>query len=406
MTAKAADTGFSPATVGDMFMLTQDHLDQAVDRGVIDAQQRNQLVALATGSAASGNRSEPSASIDENMRLIGGGNDVFVTIGIVMLGAGLFAALATFLGVGSPAVYAAMAVFVWAAAEFVTRQRRMRLASTVLGVGFLYCIQVLTTHFVTDRFNLAAPDNPLQLAAMRLQLGMAGTILLAGIAFAAVVYFWRFRVPIMAGAIALCLTALAFLHASLFLYDGVVAGRIATPVLSDLPGLLRNALYVPLICGLIVFAVGVMFDLRDRERLTIWSDCAFWLHVISAPLLVHPLFIMSTGQDVVFGEIEPGTGAMVILALLIAVFVYLALAIDRRSLLIPTLAYFGSLGIYYLIDSAANQTGIPPFALILVVVGALVMMFGAGWQRIRNLIIRPSLPTWAIDKLPPIKVLN
>jgi hypothetical protein len=42
-----------------------------------------------------------------------------------------------------------------------------------------------------------------------------------------------------------------------------------------------------------------------------------------------------------------------------------ALAIDRRSLLAPTLAYFGSLGIYYLINGAANTTGIPPFALIL-----------------------------------------
>ena len=382
-------------------MLTRDQLDEAVNRGIIDAGQRERLIALSNGAPI---ETAPSASIDENMRLIGGGNDVFVTIGVVMLSAGLFAALITTMGAQMTAVFAIMAVFLWAVAEFVTRQRRMRLASTVLGLGFLYAVQALLTAFVADRFNLNIPDNPLQLAAMRPDLGLAGTILLGGTALAALIYFWRFRVPIMAGAIALCLTALAFFYVSLFLYDGVTEGRLYMPALEDLPELLRNALYMPLICGLVIFGIGVAFDLRDRERVTIWSDCAFWLHVISAPLLVHPLFIMSTGQDVVFGEIEPGTSAMVMLAVLITVFVYVALAIDRRSLLIPTLAYFGSLGIYYLVNSAANQTGIPPFALILLVVGALIMVFGAGWQRIRNLIIRPTLPVSVLERLPPIRV--
>ena len=82
----------------------------------------------------------------------------------------------------------------------------------------------------------------------------------------------------------------------------------------------------------------------------------------------------------------------------------MALAIDRRSLLVPTLAYFGSLGIYYLVNSAANTTGIPPFALILLAVGALVILFGAGWQRIRRLIVGPTLPTSVLNKLPPFKV--
>ncbi len=121
-------------------------------------------------------------------------------------------------------------------------------------------------------------------------------------------------------------------------------------------------------------------------------------------MLVHPLFIMATGQDVVFGHIEPGAGATVMLTLLIVGFVYIALAIDRRSLLVPTLAYFGTLGIYYLVNSAANSTGIPPFALILLVVGALVILFGAGWQRIRRLIVGSSLPTSVLDRLPPFRV--
>ncbi len=91
------------------------------------------------------------------------------------------------------------------------------------------------------------------------------------------------------------------------------------------------------------------------------------------------------------------------LALLIAGFVYIALAIDRRSLLVPTFAYFGSLGVYYLFDNAANTTGIPPFALILLMIGALVIMFGAGWQRIRALVVGTTLPASVLAKLPPIE---
>lgn len=120
-------------------------------------------------------------------------------------------------------------------------------------------------------------------------------------------------------------------------------------------------------------------------------------------MLVHPLFIMATGQDVVFGRIEPDANATIMLAILIGGFVYVALAIDRRSLLVPTLAYFGSLGIYYMVNSAANTTGVPPFALILLVVGALIIVFGAGWQRIRRMIVGTTLPRLVLDRLPPIK---
>jgi hypothetical protein len=199
--------------------------------------------------------------------------------------------------------------------------------------------------------------------ALRQTASRAGYLFLGGIIAAAALYFWRFKVPVLAGVIAVALTLLAFLQTAIFLYDGVTTGAVAPPRLEDMPQLLRAALYMPLVCGLIVFATGVLFDIRDRDRQTVWSDCAFWLHVVSAPMLVHPLFILATGQDVAFGHIEPDANATVMLALLIAAFVLVALAIDRRSLLVPTLAYFGSLGIYYLVNSASNSTGIPPFAL-------------------------------------------
>ena len=203
----------------------------------------------------------------------------------------------------------------------------------------------------------------------------------------------------LAAVAAIAATGLAFLAAILVYYDQVASGGIAAP--DQLAEVLSSALVVPLICGVLIFAIAVGLDLHDRERQTVWSDCAFWLHVVSAPLLVHPLFVLATGQQET--GIEPAAGAGILLGLMMVLFVLVALAIDRRSLLAPTLAYFGSIGIYYLISGAANTTGIPPFALVLVSIGAIVILFGAGWQRIRGLIIRPLLPTSILDRLPPIK---
>ncbi len=372
--------------------------DQALAlRSMMDEERHHETVADVYDSAvyASGE--------DEPVRLIGGGNDVFVTIGVLLLMAGLYFALTSYLHSTGMIVYAAFAVFTWAVAEIITRQKRMKLASSVLAVIFIFCAGWLLVWFLMENYQLKPPENILQLMAMRNQVSAWGLAFFGGIIAIAALYFWRFKVPLLAGIVALCLTGLFFLFAALYLYDGVISQNIRISSFEQLMAMISNALYMPLVCGLVIFGVAVALDIKDRERVTIWSDCAFWLHVISAPLLVHPLFILATGQEVVFGRIEPDTIATILLFVLIGGFFYVALAIDRRSLLIPTLAYFGSLGIYYLVSSTANTTGIPPFALILLAIGSMIIIFGAGWQHIRKIIIRPTLPGFVLNKLPLIK---
>lgn len=392
-------------------MISSGTLDAAVAAGVISPDQRNRLQAMeAEGMRPVATERSPAATDseggedEENLRLIGGGNDLFVTVGTVLLTAGFSFVLNTLLHGELLWISGALVVFAWAVAEIVTRQHRMKLSSTVLALLFTAATATLLGLVVDDRYKIRMPESIWQLLALRGQVSAAGYTLIGGVILAALLYFWRFRVPILAGVVAIAATLLAFLQTALLLYDSVASGAVTPPKLEDMPELLRAALYMPLVCGLIVFGTAVALDLYDRHRRKIWSDCAFWLHVVSAPMLVHPLFIMATGQDVVFGHIEPGAGATVMLTLLIVGFVYIALAIDRRSLLVPTLAYFGTLGIYYLVNSAANSTGIPPFALILLVVGALVILFGAGWQRIRRLIVGSTLPTSVLDRLPPFRV--
>lgn len=387
-------------------MISTETLDSAVATGVITGEQRDRLRVMeaeARGVTASLASDVDAGEDEENLRLIGGGNDLFVTVGTVLLTAGFYFVLNTLMEGQTRWIAGMLAVFAWGVAEIVTRQHRMKLSSTVLALVFTAAVIVLLGLLIDDRYQIRMPETIWQVLALRGPVSEAGYLFLGGTIAAALAYFWRFRVPILAGIVAIAATLLAFLQTALFLYDGVTSGTVAPPSLEQMPELLRAALYMPLVCGLVVFGVGVALDLYDRERRKIWSDCAFWLHVVSAPMLVHPLFIMATGQALAFGRIEPGADATVMLAVLIVGFVYVALAIDRRSLLVPTLAYFGSLGIYYLVNSAANTTGIPPFALILVVVGSLIILFGAGWQRIRRLIVKPTLPTSVLDRLPPFK---
>ncbi|MCZ0732936.1 hypothetical protein [Phreatobacter sp. AB_2022a] len=382
-------------------MISRETLDSAVAQGVITAQQRDQLDALERRSFPGA--ADDAGSAEENLRLIGGGNDLFVTVGSVLLTVGFYFVLTTLLPDRRAWIAALVAAFSWALAEVVTRQHRMKLSSTVLSLFFVLSFGVALGLEILARHPIQKPESIWQLLALRQQVSSAGYLFLGGVMVAVALYFWRFKVPILAGIFAIAATLLAFLQTALLLYDGVTTGAVALPRLADVPELVRAALYMPLVCGLIVFGTAVALDISDRERRKVWSDCAFWLHVVSAPMLVHPLFIMATGQDVVMGRIQPDANATVMLAVLIVAFVYVALAIDRRSLLVPTLAYFGSLGIYTLIHSTASSTGVPPFALILLVVGALIVTFGAGWQHIRRLIIRPTLPQAVLDRLPPIK---
>lgn len=385
-------------------MISAETLDKAVAAGLISQITRDQLEVMerAVALAPEAGRADDEGD-EENLRLVGGGNDLFVTVGTVLLSAGFFFVLTTLLPGQTFWIAGILAVFAWGLAEIVTRQHRMKLSSSVLALIFMAAILVALALQVEASFGIRKPETIWQLLALRQTASRAGYLFLGGGIIAAAIYFWRFRVPIIAGAIAIAFTLLAFLQTAIILYDSVTTGAIAPPRLEDVPELLRAALYMPLICGLIVFATGVAFDIYDRDRRKIWSDCAFWLHVVSAPMLVHPLFIMATGQNVVFGHIAPDANATIMLTILILGFLYVALAIDRRSLLVPTLAYFGSLGIYYLVNSASDSTGVPPFALILVVVGALIILFGAGWQRIRRIVVKPTLPAAVIRRLPPLK---
>lgn len=391
-------------------------LDRAVREHIITAEQSKALAELAQydvtqarsmpdDQALSGPLSDrPIATNGDTFRLIGGFNDLFVTIGVVLVLVGTIFAAEALTSNLDWARHLFMACLIWAMAEYISRIRRMKLPSTALAIAFVLSVSSLLRVVLENRFEFSQPDNPIAALVLLDQLQTAGLIAFTVHLGLAALYFWRFRVPIQAAIIALAATGLVTIGVSEFFMDEVARGQVRVTSLSDVLELIEQVLILPLLCGLAIFAVGVWLDVKDRERTTTLSDAAFWLHLLSAPMIVHPLFVLATGRDLGFGALPPGAWAGFVLLALILTFVLISLAIDRRSLLVPTLGYFGALGIAEMISSAADSTGIPPFALILLVIGTLIMVFGIGWQRIRALAIGKTLPKSWLATLPPIKV--
>ena len=381
--------------------LTPFQLEVAIERGLIAPDQRDALLALAE---------EPAAQLvetDEAFRLVGGGNDVLRRVGNCAAHVGRVVRHHS-MGRRHSRCLRFNGRFSWGLAEFVSRRRRMKLSSLIISVAFTTTIIAGLGFWIAQTVEFVAIDNPLRALDLRDQIRSVAMMAIAAVGLAALVWFARFRVPIMTAL--LVLTALAF--AAIGIADGVVDGIVSwrTPVASqaDAVALGKSLLWVPLVMGLVVFAIGVVLDLKDRHRDTLLSDCAFWMHVISAPLIVHPLFVLATGTMPFFASvlpIETGNGeasATITLLMLVAVFFYIALAIDRRSLLVPALGYFATVGIVSLVQATASTTGVPVFAVVLALVGIIVIVFGAGWQTIRRVIVATSLPRRVLDRLPPI----
>ena len=130
----------------------------------------------------------------------------------------------------------------------------------------------------------------------------------------------RFRVPITIAA-------------------GVAGIALAIIAISQMlfPDLLRThsgIVLVPL--GLVVFGIAMRFDMSDTARRTRRTDIAFWLHLLAAPFIVHPV-VQLIGCDR-----EPDRRRRLAIARDVRrSSSVVALIVDRRALLVSSLAYLG-----------------------------------------------------------------
>lgn len=338
-------------------MYSESDLDAAVGAGVLSPEAARSFRAHVAAGRAS-----PLVD-EEQFRLVTGFNDIFVTIAIALL----LIALAQ-IGQSVTAVLGGglVAGAAWLLSEYFTRRRRMALPSIALLLAFVAGVAgglFGLTGELTDGFS----TGPFAVDAARQADGVnAGAALIfAGIAAVTAAAAWlhwrRFHVPITvaAGAAALVAVAVALLTAAVPSAEtpwfGVWAGGLAT------------------------FALAMRWDLSDRERRTRRSDVAFWLHLASAPLIAHPIFHWLGVFD---GAIGSGTAVAVLLLYL--AFAALALAIDRRALLVSGLAY-----VLYAMTALIRETGAVELsaAITALVIGSALLCLSAFWQRMRRPVI-------------------
>jgi len=338
-------------------MYSEAELQSAVAAGAISRE-----AAQALRDHANGMRNAPVAD-EEHFRLITGFNDIFVTIAAVLLlvaCAGIGGAMAA--GAGGLLVAGAA----WMMAEFFTRKRRMALPSIVLLLAFVGGVIAIPIEII-DSTNPRFSD---QVSAL---IGAAIALLAGG---AALLHWRRFMVPITvaAGTAALAATAVALIMAAI----QPLVGR---------GGMENVLLWLLFGAGMVVFGIAMRWDMSDRARETRRSDVAFWLHLLAAPMIAHPLFHalgVTDGQNI--GALA-ALGVVVIYVLLGLV----ALAVDRRALLVSALAYVLTAMTLLFRNFGAVELNV---ALTGLVIGSALLSLSAFWGPIRRAVVQPLPDQW------------
>ncbi|MEM9309817.1 MAG: hypothetical protein AAGA34_00095 [Pseudomonadota bacterium] len=373
-------------------MYSEDDINSAVAAGALSAES-----AASLRDHISQIRALPRQS-EENFKLLNSFNDIFVAIGIVILLVAVGAIGQTIaemiapdtwrntwrydlseaqlaawegskawhegLQIALPGLFVAMSA--WPLSEFFTRKRRMALPSILLLLAFVGGV-----FFSLFGLGMAAGVN------LDEALGAAIVILAGALAAGAAFVHWRrFQVPITVAAAA---------------GVAVISVLLAVAAVFQMEFDTTVFYLTVLVAGLVVFGFAMRWDISDRDRITRRSDVAFWLHLLAAPLIAHSIFALIGVTEGVIGI----GAAFAVLGMYIA-FGLIAVAIDRRALLVSALAYVLFALTFLFRNFGAVELG---FALTALVIGSALLSLSAFWQPIRAHVIG-VLPEALRSKLP------
>lgn len=343
-------------------------------------------------------RNDPERMLDpENLRFLSNFNDVFLTIGIVVLMVGLSALsgviftslfdLRSLHDINSQADLDAVmwrirlsAAFMplpvlagaWALAEYFCGKRRLLLPSMALASFVTLGAAGIGLALFTSAPSV---DGEASFWAVMTTAGYAAFG--AGLV-AAALFFWRFRLPF-----------------SLFLLAGSAAGLFYTAVaqIAGMGEVFSGA--AMLAVGLVTLTVAIVFDMKDPTRSTRSSDHAFWLHMAAAPQIIIGLRNMVLGS----GFLPAGaTDAIVMLAVLLA-FALISLALNRRALIVSGLLTFGT-ALAVLVNQFGGG-GINTLMYTALIIGASIVLLGGGWRTARRTILKVFPQQGAFGRIFP-----
>jgi hypothetical protein len=300
---------------GEM-MYTDEDIDDAVKSGVFT---ETSVAAFRAQYRVSKN----TFSVDEeNFRLLTSFNDIFVVIACLLL---LFSSLWALSALNTAFALSVFSLLAWGLAEFFVLKKKMALPAIVLLLSFVGGIFALGAALGGALFHSGA-------------LGGTSSIVGAVLSVAAAYFHWRrFSVPItVAAGMA---AAVGFFVASFL------------SVFHSADGLL----VIFFVGGILAFLLAMYWDASDRKRITRRADVAFWLHLLSAPLIIHPVF---SSLGILKGQESLNSALIVIL--LYGVMTFISLVVDRRA---------------FMVSSSIALTG--------VLIGILLLLLSAFWHGVR-----------------------
>lgn len=319
-------------------MYSDEDIASAVKAGILTEQ-----TALAFRNHIAGNSSAPAID-EESFRLITGFNDIFVVIASLLLLSSVTwigSSVSLLLGMTMQTATA------WGLAEYFTRKRRMALPSIMLLLAFVGGVLVTGMTF-------------LQEAGFTKEIIIGGPSMIAAIG--AWLHWLRFKVPITVAA-----------------GTGTLVAGIMFLLFATLPETRQWLMLITFVAGISVFCLAMLWDSADTLRQTRRSDVAFWLHLIAAPLIVHPIFALLNIFDT---QIDLWQAAAV--TVLYVVLAIISISIDRRALMVSALIY-----VLYVFNSVLEQYGVVSlgFAFTAFIIGSGLLLLSALWHRCRQIMI-------------------
>lgn len=363
----------------DIAEISAGDLRFAVAAGVLTEAQAATVKAMAQDRA--GKRAAMPAE-DEPFEFFKGFSEIFVSVGLIILMAGVAGLLSLFTGplilIALPAIVAAIA---WWWAMYFTLKRRMNLPSMVLASAFGLGV------FISALTVLAEADS-----APRMVLVIAAVVAMIGMG----IWYRRFRLPFAMFILGMfALTAIYAMTASMNSVQGFAgAGQGIGSGLAGGVFDLRNSpqfALATLAFGVAAFAAGMWFDTRDPYRLGRHAATGFWLHLMAAPALVNTvaLTLFNIG----------GTVGMATMAVALGIIALLALVIDRRSFLTAGIIYIALVIAWVIQGGRDGDFG--QWVAIILILGAFITALGTWWVPLRAAVMR-ALPTFpGKSSLPP-----
>ncbi|MBE9399443.1 hypothetical protein IOQ59_19445 [Pontibacterium sp. N1Y112] len=333
-------------------MYTDEDLNFAVKKGVFTDSAVEEFRALLSSS-------KHSPSVDEeNFKLVGGFNDIFIVIACLLL---IFSSLwvVNFIAESDVLGMLVFTVLSWILSEIFVLKRKMALPGIALLLAFVGGV-----YSISDFVVMGSKEMSFMLSA-------------ALATIAAYLHWLRFKVPI-----------------TIAVGTAAAVGLLVSLAMSIFPDTNDSLLVILFICGVLSFIFAMYWDSSDTKRITRNSDVAFWLHLLSAPLIIHPVFSKLGVLD--------GNESLVSMAAVVVLYVFMtsiSIVIDRRAFMVSSLVY-----VLYALSSLIKAYGGVgySFALTGVLMGGALLLLSVFWHRVRVYLVA-KLPAVVKENIPEIR---